>query len=75
MVRVPAKFRENTSMRFRGTVRKLNVTDGRTDRQTDRIGRIKSKSLKKHHQTCVEKLAQKFLLFSRKTQTNFGAIN
>ena len=31
MVHVPAKFRENTSMRFRVTVRKLNVTDGRTD--------------------------------------------
>ena len=28
MVHVPAKFRENTSMRFRVTVRKLNVTDG-----------------------------------------------
>ena len=30
MVHIPAKFRENTSMRFRVTVRKLNVTDGRT---------------------------------------------
>ena len=27
MVHVPAKFRENTSIRFRVTVRKLNVTD------------------------------------------------
>ena len=34
MVHVPAKFRENTSMRFQVTVRKLNVTDGRTDRRT-----------------------------------------
>ena len=31
LVHVPAKFRENTSMRFRVTVRKLNVTDRRTD--------------------------------------------
>ena len=31
MVHVPAKFRENTSMRFRVTVRKLNVTDRQTD--------------------------------------------
>ena len=36
MVHVPAKFRENTAMRFWVTVRKLNVTDGRTDRWTDR---------------------------------------
>ena len=39
LVHVPAKFRENTAMRFWVTVRKLNVTDrqtdGRTDRQTD----------------------------------------
>ena len=35
MVHVPAKFRENTSMRFWVTVQKLNVTDRRTDRQTD----------------------------------------
>ena len=28
MVHIPAKFRENTSMRFRVTVQKLNVTDG-----------------------------------------------
>ena len=35
MVHVPAKFRENTSMHFRVTVRKLNVTDGQTDGQTD----------------------------------------
>ena len=28
MLHVPAKFQENTSMRFRVTVRKLNVTDG-----------------------------------------------
>ena len=35
MVHVPAKFRENTSMRFRVTVRKLNVTDKQTDGQTD----------------------------------------
>ena len=33
---VPAKFRENTGMRFWVTVRKLNVTDRRTDGQTDR---------------------------------------
>ena len=31
MVHVPAKFWENTSMRFWVTVRKLNVTDRRTD--------------------------------------------
>ena len=36
MVHVPAKFRENTSMRFLVTVRKLNVTDRQTDGQTDR---------------------------------------
>ena len=35
MVHIPAKFRENTSMRFRVTVRKLNVTDRWTDRRTD----------------------------------------
>ena len=34
MVHVPAKFQENTSMRFRVTVRKLNVMD-RHDRWTD----------------------------------------
>ena len=33
MVHVPAKYRENTAMRFRVTVRKLNVTDRQTDRQ------------------------------------------
>ena len=32
MVHVPAKFRENTAMRVRVTVRKLNVTDRQTDR-------------------------------------------
>ena len=32
MVHIPAKFWENTSMRFWVTVRKLNVTDRRTDR-------------------------------------------
>ena len=31
MVYVPAKFRENTAMRFWVTVRKLNVTDGGTE--------------------------------------------
>ena len=31
MVHVPAKFRENTAMRFRVTVQKLNVTDRQTD--------------------------------------------
>ena len=31
LVHVPAKFRENTAMRFRVTVRKLNVTDRQTD--------------------------------------------
>ena len=31
MVHVPAKFRENTAMRFLVTVRKLNVTDRQTD--------------------------------------------
>ena len=37
LVHVPATFRENTAMRFWVTVRKLNVTDGRTDRQTDGV--------------------------------------
>ena len=37
MVYVPAKFRENTAMRFWVTVRKLNRTDRRTDRQTDGV--------------------------------------
>ena len=36
LVHVPAKFRENTSMPFWVTVRKLNVTDRQTDRRTDR---------------------------------------
>ena len=31
MVHVPAKFRENTAMRFWVTVQKLNVTDRQTD--------------------------------------------
>ena len=31
MVHISAKFRENTAMRFWVTVRKLNVTDRRTD--------------------------------------------
>ena len=35
MVHVLTKFRENTSMRFRVTVRKINVMNRRTDRQTD----------------------------------------
>ena len=34
MVHVPAKFQENTAMHVRVTVRKLNVTDGQTDRRT-----------------------------------------
>ena len=33
--KVPAKFRENTAMRFQVTVRKLNVTDRWTDGRTD----------------------------------------
>ena len=41
MVHIPAKFQENTSMRFWVTVRKLNVTDRRTDRQTDGRGALK----------------------------------
>ena len=36
MVHVPAKFRENTSMRFWVTVQKLSVSD----RQTDRWGAL-----------------------------------
>ena len=40
MVHVPAKFRENTSMRFWATVRKLNVTDRQTYIQTDRRGAL-----------------------------------
>ena len=40
LVHVPAKFRENTAMRFWVTVRKLNVTDRRTDRQTDGRGAL-----------------------------------
>ena len=43
MVHIPAKFRENTAMRFRVTVRKLNMTDrqsdGRADRQMEGRGR------------------------------------
>ena len=39
MVHVPTKFRENISMRFRVTVRKLNVTDRRTDRGHCNISR------------------------------------
>ena len=35
MVHVAAKFGENTLMRFRVTVRKLNVTDRRTDGRTN----------------------------------------
>ena len=35
MVHVPAKFRENTSMRFQVAVRKLNMTDRQMDGQTD----------------------------------------
>ena len=34
MMHIPAKFRENAAMRFRVTVRKLNMTDRRTDRRT-----------------------------------------
>ena len=37
LVHVPAKFRENTAMRFWATVRKLNVTDGQTDGRTGGI--------------------------------------
>ena len=40
LVHVPAKFRENTALRFWVTVRKLNVTDRRTDGQTDRRGAL-----------------------------------
>ena len=36
LVHVPAKFRENTGMRFWVTVWKLNVTDRQTDRWMDR---------------------------------------
>ena len=35
MMHVPAKFGENTSMLFRVTVRKLNVTEKQTDRRRD----------------------------------------
>ena len=35
MVYVSVKFRENTSMRFRVTVQKLNMTDRQTDRRMD----------------------------------------
>ena len=31
-VHIPAKFRENTAMRFQVTVQKLNLTDRQTDR-------------------------------------------
>ena len=34
MVHITAKFRENTAMRFRVTLRKQNVTDRQTDGQT-----------------------------------------
>ena len=36
LVHIPGKFRVDTSMHFWVTVRKLNVTDGQTDRWTDR---------------------------------------
>ena len=39
MVHILAMFRENTSMRFRVTVRKLNVTDRQTDRGRCNISR------------------------------------
>ena len=35
MMHVPAKFRENTEMRFRVTVQKLNVMDGQSHKRTD----------------------------------------
>ena len=35
LVHVPAKFRENTTMRFWVTVQKLNMTDRQTDGRTD----------------------------------------
>ena len=35
MVHIPARFRENTAMRFRVTVRQLNMTDRQMDRWTD----------------------------------------
>ena len=38
MVHIPVKFWENTSMRFRVTVRKLNLTNGPTHRQMDGRG-------------------------------------
>ena len=43
MVHVPAKFRENTSMRFRvsAKTKRDRRTDGQTDRQTDgRMGGV-----------------------------------
>ena len=76
MVHVPAKFRENTSMRFWVTVRKLNVTDRQTDRRTDRRtdgGRCNisrpgpsapreiTRQLISHEQ--VQKLTPQFLLY------------
>ena len=36
MVHIPARFRENTSMRVRVTIRKLNVMDRQMDGRTDR---------------------------------------
>ena len=40
LVHIPAKFRENTAMRFWVIVRKLNVTDRQTDGQTDGRGGV-----------------------------------
>ena len=45
MVHVPAKFWENTSMRFRVIVRKLNVTDGQTDGGLCNISRPRAYSM------------------------------
>ena len=35
MVHIPANFQENTLMRFRVTVRKINMTDRQTDGRMD----------------------------------------
>ena len=50
MVHVPAKFRENTAMRFRVRVRKLNMTDRRTDGRTDERGALQCTSGDKKQQ-------------------------
>ena len=43
---VPEKFRENTAMRFRVTVQKLNVTDGVAISPVPALGVVGDKNIK-----------------------------